>query len=397
MVAFGVDVVGEIDQRLVAAEQRRDPPLPGQQRRGSEHEPGEGRRAGGSAEDADLRLLEARAVERECRHQQRDGEPDAGDRPRAEDGRPADRGAQATAREPRHEQRHADDSKRLADHVAEQDAERDRRAGRALEEAAVDRDARVREREHRDDHVARPRVIEGQQPLVRRDRRAEALARRALELRRGLLAELAEALAGALELRPGDGIGPHQQAHGKAQDDRLDAGLEQRDPGRGSEHEVHADRCGCGARGREHPAKKPTAQSSAASSSVFGVRGRDHHQREEVVDHDHREDERPQALRHAARRPARAIRAPGRCRSDIAIPQPCADELPRVEREVDRDRGAPSPRSRRAAGSARRRRSRSSPRSNSRRASRPSTKKKNVIRPLFTHSRSVSWIPRPRA
>src|SRR3954469_21768848 len=47
-------------------------------------------------------------------------------------------------------------------------------------------------------------------------------------------------------------------------------------------------------------------------------------------------------------------------------------------------------------GSANRRRSRSSPRSNSRRASRPTTKKKNVIRPLFTHSRRSSatvWPP----
>src|SRR3954447_4549342 len=47
-------------------------------------------------------------------------------------------------------------------------------------------------------------------------------------------------------------------------------------------------------------------------------------------------------------------------------------------------------------GSAKRRRSRSSPRSNSRRASRPTTKKKNVIRPLFTHPRRSSatvWPP----
>src|SRR3954454_17093425 len=47
-------------------------------------------------------------------------------------------------------------------------------------------------------------------------------------------------------------------------------------------------------------------------------------------------------------------------------------------------------------GSANRRRSRSSPRSNSRRASRPTTKKKNVIRPLFTHPRRSSatvWPP----
>src|SRR3954451_18519493 len=44
-------------------------------------------------------------------------------------------------------------------------------------------------------------------------------------------------------------------------------------------------------------------------------------------------------------------------------------------------------------GSTHPRRSRKSPRSNSRRASRPSTKKKNVISPLFTHSRNVSSTP----
>src|SRR6266576_5826479 len=45
------------------------------------------------------------------------------------------------------------------------------------------------------------------------------------------------------------------------------------------------------------------------------------------------------------------------------------------------------------SGSANRRRSLSSPRSNSRRASRPTTKKKNVIRPLLTQSRRSSVNP----
>ena len=48
-----------------------------------------------------------------------------------------------------------------------------------------------------------------------------------------------------------------------------------------------------------------------------------------------------------------------------------------------------------SSGSANRRRSRSSPRSNSRRASSPRTKNANVIRPLFTHSRSGSDTPAP--
>src|SRR6478609_5412462 len=47
-------------------------------------------------------------------------------------------------------------------------------------------------------------------------------------------------------------------------------------------------------------------------------------------------------------------------------------------------------------GSATRRRCRSSPMSNSRRASRPTTKKNSVIRPLFSHprrSRLIEWSP----
>src|SRR6266508_4510183 len=46
-------------------------------------------------------------------------------------------------------------------------------------------------------------------------------------------------------------------------------------------------------------------------------------------------------------------------------------------------------------GNANRRRSRSSPRSNSRRASRPTTKKKHVISPLFTQWRRSSSTPAP--
>ena len=46
-------------------------------------------------------------------------------------------------------------------------------------------------------------------------------------------------------------------------------------------------------------------------------------------------------------------------------------------------------------GNANLRRSRSSPRSNSRRASSPTTKKKNVMSPLLTHSRRSSEMPCP--
>ena len=48
-----------------------------------------------------------------------------------------------------------------------------------------------------------------------------------------------------------------------------------------------------------------------------------------------------------------------------------------------------------SSGSANRLRSRSSPRSNSRLASSPTTKKKNVISPLFTQWRRSSATPAP--
>ena len=60
--------------------------------------------------------------------EQRDGEADAGDRAAAGDGRPADRRPQPPAAQPGHEPRRAEDADRLADDVAEQDPERDRRA-----------------------------------------------------------------------------------------------------------------------------------------------------------------------------------------------------------------------------------------------------------------------------
>ena len=58
----------------------------------------ERRRDERGAEDAELRLLELVAVEGERRDQQRDGEPDAGDRAAAGDRGPADRRAQPAAR-----------------------------------------------------------------------------------------------------------------------------------------------------------------------------------------------------------------------------------------------------------------------------------------------------------
>ena len=61
------------------------------------------------------------------------------------------------------------------------------------------------------------------------------MARRALELRRRLLAEPAETLGGPVQLRPADGTGAAQQAERQAEHHRLDARLVQRDPCRDPE------------------------------------------------------------------------------------------------------------------------------------------------------------------
>ena len=101
VVALRIDVDVEVDERLGGAEQGADPQAPRQQRRGAEEQPGEERRAEGGAEDAELRLLELRAVEGERRDEQRDGEADPGDRAAAGDRRPADRRPQPPAAQPR--------------------------------------------------------------------------------------------------------------------------------------------------------------------------------------------------------------------------------------------------------------------------------------------------------
>ena len=130
VVALGIDVDAEVDERLRGTEQRADPQAPRQQRRRAEEQPGEQRRAERGAEDAELRLLELRPVERERRDQQGDGEADPGDRAAAGDGRPADRRPQPAAAQPREQPREAEDADRLADDVAEEDPERDRRGVR---------------------------------------------------------------------------------------------------------------------------------------------------------------------------------------------------------------------------------------------------------------------------
>ena len=79
---------------------------------------------------------------------------------------------------------------------------------------------------------------------------------------------------------------------------------------------------------------------------------------------------------------------------DMATPQPAADDSPALTIRYSRTAVA-MPMIPAVTGSSSRRRSRISPMSNSRRASRPTTKKKNVIRALLTQSTRVIANPEP--
>src|SRR3712207_9319400 len=79
------------------------------------------------------------------------------------------------------------------------------------------------------------------------------LFRSALQLWCRLLAELAKAIPGALEIGPRRRVGVGQETHREARDYRFDARLEQRHPGHRPEHRIdeaptHAE----GARDEDH-------------------------------------------------------------------------------------------------------------------------------------------------
>jgi hypothetical protein len=80
VVTCRIDVVGEVDQRRGAAEERLDPPRPGQELRRPYDHPGKSGRQRCGAEQAQLRLIEAGS--RECEalvagvwHNEQIGEP----------------------------------------------------------------------------------------------------------------------------------------------------------------------------------------------------------------------------------------------------------------------------------------------------------------------------------
>ena len=103
VVALGIDVVGEVEQRVRGAADLARPDRLGQPRERPEDGPAHERREDRGAEHAELRLVERLPFEGDRRDQERDGEPDAGDRSAADDHRPAHGRSQPAQPRPRPE------------------------------------------------------------------------------------------------------------------------------------------------------------------------------------------------------------------------------------------------------------------------------------------------------
>ncbi len=222
MIALGVDLLREVEQVLVGARDLTGPDLVGQPFDHLEDRPGHQRRDDRRGKHADLRLLELAAVEREARDQDRDGEADPGDGTTPGDHRPAQGPLQAAEDATGREPRRAENADGLADDVTERDSERDRRPDGITEQLSVDVDARVREREHGHDEVARPRVKLVLKPLVGGDRGRDAPLRATRELGSRLLTERAGQLGRPLEVAARRLVGGRYEPDRQSGDEWID-------------------------------------------------------------------------------------------------------------------------------------------------------------------------------
>ncbi len=257
-------------------------------------------RAGGAecgAQHTELRLPQLGSVEGQRRDQQRHREADSGDRAATRDGGPADRRPQPPPAQPRHQPGDADHPDRLAEHVAEEDPEHDRRRVRPREEVPVDRDADVGQREQRHDRRSSSRDGRGAacgrsaRPLPR-----SPAAGRAGQLRRRLLAEAAKQIGRSLQLAATRWIGPGDQAHRQAQYDRIDARLEQRHPGSSGKEKVDETLADPGGASDEDQAEDPGGDQQRLEGDVAAVGEGDHQQGDHVVDDDDRQQEAAQPV-----------------------------------------------------------------------------------------------------
>ncbi len=188
-------------------------------------------------------------------------------------------------------QEYGEDADRLPDHVAEEDPERDRRGDGAAENLAADVRAGVGQREERDDQVARPRVQPVLEPLVRRDRRRDPTLGLACQLGGRLLAELSRERGRLLEVRPRRRIGAERKTECEPQNGRVDPRLVQRDPGPEAQSDRYRSVVYAGRSQNQQTGKEHDRDRERGERDVLRVRGRDHDERDQVVEDAEREDE----------------------------------------------------------------------------------------------------------
>jgi hypothetical protein len=180
-------------------------------------------------------------------------------------------------------------------------------------------------------------VVDELEALVRRDRVLDAGARGSRELRSRLFTEQAEALGRLLEVRPCHRIRIGQDPHRDADHDGIDSRLEERHPDRRAEGGVQKAPPDAERAHHQHRQEQSGRDQQRLELDVVGVDGRDHEQRDDVVDHHHRDHEGAQTLRksrtdegeHSERE-----RSVGRHRHAPAL----CGLLAGVEGEIDQDR-----------------------------------------------------------
>lgn len=125
----------------------------------------------------------------------------------------------------------------------------------------------------------------------------------------------------ALEIAPRGRGREGQEPHRQADHDRVDARLRQRDPGGDAQRRVHEASLDAEPHREDDRGKDPGRAQQRARVEAGRVHGRDHDQRDDVVDDRHGEHERTEAERKA---------------------RPDEGEHPKGERGVRRHRDAPS-------------------------------------------------------
>src|SRR6185503_3039650 len=120
----------------------------------------------------------------------------------------------------------------LARDETDDDTPRDRGGECLAEEPVAQVHPGIREREHGDDHVARPRVQDGLETLVDRDRALEVLPRRVADLRHRRLPECPKPRYRPFDVAAARWTGRDEQARDHAGDRWVAPSLERRYPQR---------------------------------------------------------------------------------------------------------------------------------------------------------------------